>query len=122
MEAVARGARVGSPCGSATNVARDVTHVPGCQNAVAHQANGGWEALVTIDDRYDISGLPEAQFEPGSNEQVLKNRLGITSKEATDSTEARALRIALQAGLPLLDFSLRALRPLDLLALPFLGQ
>ena len=26
--------------------------------------------------RYDVSGLAEAQFEPGSNEQVLKNRLG----------------------------------------------
>ncbi len=43
------------------------------------------------DDRYDVSGLPEAQFEPGSNEQVLKNRLGITSPQAMDNAEARAL-------------------------------
>ncbi len=52
---------------------------------------------MTIDDRYDISGLPEAQFEPGSNEQVLKNRLGIASKEAMDSTEARALQKTMDA-------------------------
>ena len=31
---------------------------------------------MTPDDRYDVSGLPEAQFEPGSNGQVIKNRLG----------------------------------------------
>ena len=29
------------------------------------------------DGRYDVSGLPEAEYEPGSDEQVLKNRLGI---------------------------------------------
>lgn len=33
-------------------------------------------------NRYDVSGLTEAQFEPGSNELVLKNRLGITSPQA----------------------------------------
>ena len=31
---------------------------------------------MTADDRYDVSGLPEAQFEPGSNGLVLKNLLG----------------------------------------------
>lgn len=46
---------------------------------------------MTADDRYDASDLPEAQFEPGSNGQVLKNRLGITSKQDMDDTEARAL-------------------------------
>lgn len=46
---------------------------------------------MTAGDRYDASGLPEAQFEPGSNGQVLKNRLGITSKEEMDDAEARAL-------------------------------
>lgn len=47
------------------------------------------------DDRYDVSGLPEAQFEPGSNEQVLKNRLGITSPQAMDNAEVRALEQAM---------------------------
>lgn len=46
---------------------------------------------MTADDRYDVSDLPEAQFEPGSDDQVLKNRLGITSKQDMDTLEARAL-------------------------------
>lgn len=50
---------------------------------------------MTADDRYDVSGLPEAQFEPGSNDQVLKNRLGITSKQDMDAAEARALEQAM---------------------------
>lgn len=43
------------------------------------------------DGRYDVSGLPEAQFEPGSNEQVLRNRLGIKTSKEMDDAEARAL-------------------------------
>jgi fido (protein-threonine AMPylation protein) len=43
------------------------------------------------DGRYDVAGLTEAQFEPGSNEQVLKNRLGIKSPSEMDNAEARAL-------------------------------
>lgn len=43
------------------------------------------------DGRYDVSTLAEAQFEPGSHEQVLKNRLGIKSSKEMDDTEARAL-------------------------------
>jgi cell filamentation protein len=50
---------------------------------------------MTPDDRYDVSGLPEAQFEPGSNEQVLKNRLGIVSAQDMDDTETRALEQAM---------------------------
>jgi len=50
---------------------------------------------VTPDDRYDVSSLPEAQFEPGSNGQVLKNRLGITSRQEMDEAEARALEQAM---------------------------
>jgi len=50
---------------------------------------------MTAGDRYDTSGLPEAQFEPGSNDQVLRNRLGITSRQQMDTTEARALEQAL---------------------------
>ena len=47
------------------------------------------------DGRYDVSGLPEAQFEPGSNEQVLRNRLGIKSPKEMDDAEARALEKAM---------------------------
>ncbi len=47
------------------------------------------------DDRYDVSGLPEAQFEPGSNEQVLRNRLGIKSPKDMDDAETRALEKAM---------------------------
>lgn len=43
------------------------------------------------DDRYDVSGLPEVHFEPGSNEQVLKNRLGIKWAKEMDDTGVRAL-------------------------------
>ncbi len=46
---------------------------------------------MTPEDRYGTSGLPEAQCEPGSNNQVLRNWLGITSKQKMDDTEARAL-------------------------------
>ena len=52
---------------------------------------------MTPADRYDVFGLPEAQFEPGSNRQVLKNRLGIISKQRMDETEARALATAMDA-------------------------
>lgn len=41
--------------------------------------------------RYDVSGLPEAQFESGSNDRVLKNRLGIKAPKEMDDAEARAL-------------------------------
>ena len=40
-------------------------------------------------DRYDASGLEEAQVEPGSRGQVLKNLLGIKSKRLMDQAEAR---------------------------------
>lgn len=52
---------------------------------------------MTAGDRYDASGLPEAQFEPGSDRQVLKNRLGITSMQDMDDTEARALEKTMDA-------------------------
>ena len=50
---------------------------------------------MTADDRYDVSGLPEAQSEPGSNRLVLKNLLGIMSKQDMDEAEARALEQAM---------------------------
>jgi len=37
--------------------------------------------------KYDTSGLPEAQFEPGSRGSVLKNLRGITSKREMDIAE-----------------------------------
>lgn len=39
-------------------------------------------------NRYDTSGLSEAQFEPGSRGRVLKNLLGIRSKREMDALEA----------------------------------
>jgi cell filamentation protein len=49
-----------------------------------------------IADRYDVSALVEAQFEPGSHRRVFKNLLGIKQKREMDRLEAleqlRALR------------------------------
>jgi len=42
--------------------------------------------------RYDVSGLVEAQFEPGSRGRVLRNRLGIKSSRKMDDVEASALK------------------------------
>ena len=41
--------------------------------------------------RYDASDSIEAQFEPGSNDTVLKNKLGITHSDEMDKAEAAAL-------------------------------
>lgn len=46
--------------------------------------------------RYDVSGQMEAQWEPGSNDQVLKNRAGIKSTSEMDDAEARALEKAMR--------------------------
>ncbi len=51
---------------------------------------------MTNDGRYDVSNLVEAQFEPGSDERVLRNRLGITSATEMDSVEALALENAVR--------------------------
>ena len=37
------------------------------------------EPFMKKSTRYSTTHLPESQFEPGSNDQVLKNKLGITS-------------------------------------------
>lgn len=42
-------------------------------------------------DRYDVSDSIEAQFEPGSNDSVLKNNLGIIDSDEMDRIEAEAL-------------------------------
>ncbi len=39
--------------------------------------------------KYDVSGLPEAEFEPGSRGRVLRNLLGIKSKRVMDQKEAQ---------------------------------
>lgn len=51
---------------------------------------GGGEGM-NPDDRYDVSGLTEAQFEPGSDGRVLKNLHGIKSSAEMDVAEASAL-------------------------------
>ena len=50
------------------------------------------------EDRYDVSSWPEAQFEPGSDGQVLQNCLGIASKSDMDTIEAKALEQAGEAA------------------------
>src|SRR5437899_10840749 len=42
-------------------------------------------------NRYDISGLVEAQFEPGSRKTVLRNLLGVTERKEMDRIEALTL-------------------------------
>lgn len=42
-------------------------------------------------DRYDTSGNPEGQFQPGSNDQVLLNVLGIVDPEEMDAIELELL-------------------------------
>ncbi len=39
-----------------------------------------------MNDKYDTSGNIEAQFEPGSDERVLANRLGVSNAEEMDCT------------------------------------
>ena len=48
-------------------------------------------------DRYDVSGLVEAQFERGSGGRVLRNRLGVRSRRKMDDAEAATLRTAMDA-------------------------
>lgn len=52
---------------------------------------------MTPRDRYDIAGLEEAQWEPGSRGRVLRNRLGIRSKREMDRVEGREQVRALEA-------------------------
>ena len=48
------------------------------------------------DDRYDTSGLEEAEHEPGSRGRVLKNLLGIKGKREMDRVEAEEQMRALE--------------------------
>lgn len=45
--------------------------------------------------RYDVSGLIEAQFEPGSRGRVLRNLLGVTRVREMNTVEAVALQSAM---------------------------
>jgi len=47
--------------------------------------------------RYDVSGLVEAQFEPGSRGRVLRNRLGIAGIREMNRVEAVSLQSAMDA-------------------------
>jgi cell filamentation protein len=51
---------------------------------------------MTVTDRYDVSDLIEAQYQPGSRGRVFKNLRGITSKRIMDEVEAREQKRALQ--------------------------
>lgn len=42
--------------------------------------------------KYDVSGLPEAQYEPGSRRLVIKNMPGINKKSEMDRLESIALK------------------------------
>ncbi|MDT8452617.1 MAG: hypothetical protein RQ936_07740 [Gammaproteobacteria bacterium] len=42
-------------------------------------------------DRYDTTGIPEGQFQPGSNNQVLLNKLGVTDPVEMDEIELDVL-------------------------------
>lgn len=46
--------------------------------------------MVTM-NRYDTTGNPQAQFEPGSDNTVLKNKLGITRAAEMDDIELELL-------------------------------
>lgn len=54
-------------------------------------------------NRYDTSALPEAQFEPGSRDMVLKNKLGIKRGKEMDETESVALAVAIDKLLRMYD-------------------
>lgn len=42
---------------------------------------------MSMKDRYSTEGLSEDMYEPGSDKKVLKNKLGIISKQAMDEIE-----------------------------------
>ena len=42
------------------------------------------KVAIRVTGRYDATGNVEAQFEPGSNDRVLANKLGISDPEEMD--------------------------------------
>lgn len=57
--------------------------------------------------RYDVSGLIEAQFEPGSRGRVLRNLRGIKSSRKMDEAETVALKEAMDEFVSAFDESHR---------------
>lgn len=49
---------------------------------------------VKMGKKYDVSGLSEAQYEPGSKQLVIKNMLGIKNESEINRLEAIALKQA----------------------------
>ncbi len=62
---------------------------------------------MSPDDRYDVSGLTEAQIEPGSGGLVLKNLRGIKSSAEMDVAEASALVKAMDGFIRMYDEAYR---------------
>jgi cell filamentation protein len=62
---------------------------------------------MTKAGRYDVAGLVEAQYQPGSRGRVLRNLLSITSKRAMDEVEAREQKRALKVMLSVYTFNHR---------------
>jgi len=58
---------------------------------------------VNKDGRYDAKGFLEGQFEPGSDERVLKNLPGIKSAQEMDDMEARELQRVMAELIDLYD-------------------
>lgn len=54
-------------------------------------------------DRYDTSGLSEDQFEPGSDGTVLKNLLGITSREEMEAVEEKRFERLMEEAVATFD-------------------
>ena len=54
-------------------------------------------------DRYDVSDLREGQFEPGSRDLVLRNKLGIKSVDEMNIAETAALASAMEEFVHLFD-------------------
>src|SRR5258708_4668514 len=54
-------------------------------------------AMAKRKNRYDISDLPEMQFEPGSKDRVLKNLLSIKSQKEMEALETLQYERALEA-------------------------
>src|SRR4051794_7780920 len=52
--------------------------------------------MMTAKDRYDTSALLEDQYEPGSEGTVLRNLLGITTKEGLERVEEERFELLME--------------------------
>ncbi len=85
---------------------------------------------MTRGKKYDVSGLLETEFEPGSRRRVLRNLLGVKSKRAMDQKEAQEQLRALNEISKLFDenhcFTARDIREIHKIWLgriyPWAGQ